>query len=94
MPVSFAERLAVLPGIEIDPATVHTNIVIFDISALGIAPSEFSQLLKSKGLLANGVDASRMRLVTHLDASREDCERAADVLAEVITKKPALSVSV
>ncbi len=90
----LAERLAALTGIEIDPAKIRTNIVIFDISALKIATSELSQHLKSKGVLANGVDASRMRLVTHLDVSREDCERAADVLSEVIAQKSALSVSV
>ncbi len=90
----LAEKLAALPGIEIDSAKIRTNIVIFDISALKIATSEFSRQLKSRGVLANGVDANRVRLVTHLDVSREDCERAAGVLAEVIAQKSALSVSV
>jgi threonine aldolase len=90
----LAEKLARLPGIQIDPAQVRTNIVIFDISALGINATEFSRELQSQDILANGVGNKRMRIVTHLDVSRADCERAADVLTEVITRKMALGVSV
>lgn len=91
---SLAERLAQLPGVEIDPARVRTNIVIFDISALGITTAELSRELQSQSILANGVGDKRMRIVTHLDVSRADCERAADVLAEVITRKMPLGASV
>jgi hypothetical protein len=31
----------------------------------------------------NGVNATQMRLVTHYDVSREDCEHALTALAEV-----------
>ncbi len=90
----LAETLAGLPGIQIDPAAVRTNIVIFDISALEMTTAEFSRELKSKGVLANGVDERRMRMVTHLDVSRADCERAASILADVITLKSASTASV
>ncbi len=89
----LAEKLSELPGIVIDPLSVRTNIVIFDIAGLGITPAEFSHELKSRGILANGVGENRMRIVTHLDVSREDCERAAEVIAALATEKPALSVS-
>ena len=62
---------------KIDPSRVHTNIVIFEISGLGISSAEFSRQLKSRGLLANGINATHMRMVTHMDVSRDDCERAA-----------------
>ncbi len=84
-----AERLAAIPGIDLDPAHVQTNIVIFDISALGISTQEFSRALKSLGVLANGIDAKRMRILTHLDVDRRDCQRAADVLAEVASQTAA-----
>ncbi len=90
----LAGKLAQLPGIRIDPAAIRTNIVIFDISALGITPAEFSRELESQGILANGVGEKRMRIVTHLDVARADCERAADVLAAVITRNVPLSASV
>jgi threonine aldolase len=90
----LAGKLAQLPGVQIDPTLVRTNIVIFDISALGISTAELSGELAVQGILANGVGEKRMRIVTHLDVSRADCERAADVLAEVITQKMALGASV
>jgi threonine aldolase len=79
----LAEAIARLPGIQIDVAAVKTNIVIFDISALGISTNEFSANLKERGVLANGIDEKRMRLVTHQDVSRADCESAAGILTEI-----------
>ena len=79
----LAERLSALPAIEIDPQRVCTNIVIFDISALGATTAEFSRGLKEKGVLANGINATHMRMVTHLDVSRKDCETAADTVREM-----------
>lgn len=85
----LAERLSEIPGIEIDASQVRTNIVIFDISGLGISTQQFSQNLKSRGVLANGVDAKRMRILTHVDVNRGDCERAAEALAEVASQTAA-----
>ncbi len=62
---------------------MQTNIVVFDIAGTGLTPAEFSARLKARGILMNGIGATRMRLVTHMDASREDCERALTALAEV-----------
>lgn len=90
----LAGKLAQLPGIQIDPTAVRTNIVIFDISTLGITAAELSRELKAQGILANGVDEKRVRIVTHLDLSRADCERASDVLAEVIMRKMTLGAAV
>ncbi len=79
----LAERLAATPGIKLDPSRVRTNIIIFDIAGLGISPPELSKELKAHGVLANGVGATRMRMVTHLDVGREDCIRAAGILSEL-----------
>ena len=79
----LAERVASLPGIIIDPASVKTNIVIFDVSGLGLSAEEFSDALKTQGVLANSIDATHLRLVTHSDVSRQQCGRAAEVLAHV-----------
>jgi threonine aldolase len=78
----LAERLSQLPGIKIDAQSVHTNIVVFDISELGLSTSEFSRRLKEQGILANGINPTHMRMVTHMDVSRQDCACAADAVAE------------
>jgi threonine aldolase len=78
----LADALARMPGIQV-PHRVQTNIVVFDIAGTGLATAEFSARLKSRGVLINGIGGTRMRLVTHPDVSREDCERALTVLAEV-----------
>lgn len=79
----LAGRLAEMPGIRIDPGQVRTNIVIFDISALGVSTQDFSAELKARGVLSNGINQTRMRMVTHMDVDRAGCQRAADVVAAV-----------
>ena len=59
----LAEGLAGLPGVEIDPATVETNIVIL---AVDDAPA-LCAALERDGVLMGALDARRVRAVTHLD---------------------------
>jgi len=49
----------------------------------GLTGAQFSARLKARGVLINAVGGTRLRLLTHYDVSRADCERAAEVLAEV-----------
>ncbi len=81
----LAEQLARLPGIAVRLETVQTNIVIFDVRATGMTPSGMSAQLKQRGVLINGVNDRLMRLVTHYDVNRQQCERALQVVAEVVT---------
>src|SRR5437870_6160338 len=67
----LAERLAGLPGIDIDPMKVCTNIVIFSIARTGLAFAEFSARLQSRGVLVSSTpNPSCVRMVTHLNVSR------------------------
>jgi threonine aldolase len=68
---------------EIDLTTVQTNIVIFNLRGGGDAAA-FCAALKERGVLASGIGSRAVRLVTHFDVSREDCERAAEVVGEVL----------
>lgn len=79
----LAEGLAKIPGIRIDPAKVETNILIVDVRGLGLAPEEVSRELKARGVLAGGVSATEIRMVTHLDVDRAGCLRAVEAMAEV-----------
>ena len=79
----LANRLASIEGIAIDPGKVKSNIVIFDISGLGLSSGDLSAALKEQGVLANGINPTHMRFVTHRDVSREQCAKAAELLASV-----------
>jgi threonine aldolase len=76
----LATALAEIDGIEIDPEKVQSNILIFDISKTGQTTSEFSAKLKEKGVLANGIDAKQMRILTHYDVNKEDCKKALSII--------------
>ena len=79
----MARGLAAIPGIQIDPAKVQTNIVMFEVSGTGLPAAEISARLKERGVLINPVGDTWMRLVTHYDVDREGCELALAALAEV-----------
>ena len=83
----LAEGLAEMRGVKIDPETVQTNIVIFDITESGLNSSEFSVQLKARGVLANGISPREMRMVTHYDVNRSDIEKTLVVMSEIINGK-------
>jgi threonine aldolase len=78
----LAEGLARIPGIQVDPAAVDTNIVVFDISATGFAPADVSAHLRERGVLINAINQRCMRAVTHYDVDRAQCAQAVDAVAE------------
>ena len=43
----LGEGLARIPGIQMDPRRVATNIVVFDVSETGLAPAEISARLRA-----------------------------------------------
>jgi threonine aldolase len=80
----IAERLAGLPGVILDLATLETNIVVF---RLGEGLPDAAALVaraKAACVLVSALGPRLVRAVTHRDVSRADCERAAGVLAELI----------
>jgi threonine aldolase len=82
----LAEGLAQIPGIRIDPKKVVTNILVFDVSGTGMEAPVFNQKLAARGVLANAIGPEQMRLVTHLDVSSEDCQRALQIVRELCAK--------
>ncbi|MEK7832976.1 MAG: GntG family PLP-dependent aldolase [Acidobacteriota bacterium] len=80
----LAEGLAELSGVKIDPERVQTNIAIFDIAATGVSTAQMTAELKARGVLANGINAREMRMVTHYDVSREDIEQTIKITKEIL----------
>jgi threonine aldolase len=63
----------------VDPATVDTNIVVVPRSDA----AAFVAAARAEGVLVSAVGPAAVRLVTHLDVSRKDAERAAAALARL-----------
>ena len=80
----LAEGLAELSGVKIDPERVQTNIAIFDIAATGISTAQMTTELKARGVLANGINAREMRVVTHYDVSRDDIDQTIKITKEIL----------
>jgi threonine aldolase len=76
---ALASGLAALPGVEIDPRKVETNIVIFEVDD---APALVERLADRVELWA--MDARRVRAITHLDVSVDDIERALAAIADAL----------
>jgi threonine aldolase len=81
----LATELAKLPGLKIDPKSVQTNILIVDISSTGIGANDFTRRLGEKGLLIGSVNNEIVRFVTHMDVDRPACERAIEVVRDVLS---------
>ena len=80
----IAERLAGSRRLLLDPEAVQTNILVFRLAeGAPDAPSVVARAAKL-GVLVFAFDPRTIRAVTHLDVSREQCERAAAVLVEII----------
>ena len=68
----LAEGLAELPGVEIDPSTVETNIVIFKTPD----PGGLVDRLAGRVELSKAAGGKAVRAVTHMDVSRAEVEQA------------------
>ncbi len=82
----LAERLAGLRGVELDLATVQSNIVIFHMAKNAPDAATIVARAQELGVLVSAFAARTVRAVTHLDVSRDQCRRAADLLAGVIER--------
>ena len=78
----FARKVRELAGVEVE--RVETNMVFFDVEPTGLTAAQVHERLLARGVRIGENARYRMRAVTHLDVSREQVERAADILAEVV----------
>jgi len=74
----LATLLSKARGVTVDLDRVETNIVNVDLDARA---EDVVARARANGVAINATAAKRLRAVTHLDVSRADVERAAEVLA-------------
>lgn len=71
----LARELRATDGVRLDPDMVETNIVFFTTEDGRLAGAELREKLKQQGVLVSGA-GDRIRMLTHQDVDRADCERA------------------
>ncbi len=83
-----AKKLALgihdLPGIDLNPEFVETDIIIFGFDHQKLTADEFITKLKEKNILALATPAKDIRFVTHKDIDDEDVERAIAAIRETL----------
>jgi len=79
----IAERLAESRRIAIDLATAQTNILVFSVAEGAPDAATVVARAKERGLLIFAFGPRTLRAVTHLDVTREQCRRAAEILVEI-----------
>jgi threonine aldolase len=79
----LAEAVASVPGLKLVPAKVETNLVWFEVDPKLGSARDVADRLKANGVLVAALGKNVIRIVTHLDVSREQCVKAAAVIREL-----------
>ena len=78
----LAEKLAQLPGVELDPSMVETNMVIITLERMPAA--HFVEEMRKRGVLILSINPHQVRFVTHKDVSRAGVEQAAVIARQIL----------
>ncbi|MGA3404197.1 MAG: low-specificity L-threonine aldolase [Candidatus Bathyarchaeia archaeon] len=73
-------------GVSVDPSRVQTNILIYDVSELGVDAEGWVSKLSEYGIRVGVVDAKRVRMVTHRGIERNDIEYTLDVAEKIVNQ--------
>jgi threonine aldolase len=88
----LAEGLADLPGIQIDPGTVRTNIVIFHLERPDLTPDELVTGLARRRVRLFAIGGPRLRAVTHYEVTAAGIEAALEAFAAALgASRPAMA---
>ncbi len=83
----LANRLAALPGLEIDLATVQTNMIFAGTRGTGMPAADLVAHLGEAGVLCLDEGPWTVRFVTHLDVDDADLEQTAVAVERVLAAK-------
>lgn len=81
----LADELLLGDDVELDLATVQTNIVVFSLVERRGVPdaAAFVERCRERGVLLNAFGPRTVRAVTHLDLTDDDCRSAAKVMRAI-----------
>lgn len=81
---TLAEAIAPLPCVQLDLATVQTNIVVFHLAPGAPDAPTLVVRAREQGVLLNAFGPRTVRAVTHLDVDAAQVRRAGDVLRRLL----------
>jgi threonine aldolase len=82
---TLADRLAKIPGIELDPETVETNIICFGFDATArLTAAGLAAALADEEVLVHALGHDLVRMVTHYHITDDDVDRAGNAVAKVM----------
>ena len=83
----LADAVRSSAGLSLQPEQVDTNIVIFRVDpSLGTA-ADFARDLLARGVAALSISPTHIRLVTHLDVSKQDCRVASETIRQLAEER-------
>ncbi len=80
----LAEGLAEIPGVDLNPAEVESNIVFFSVKQSGLTAPDVDTCLAERNVRIGAFNDELMRAVTHLDVDREGIDKAIVTMRDVL----------
>jgi len=80
----LAEGLANIPGVEIDPKQIKTNIVYFELTRKDMPADQWVERLGAEGVRMLPVGPRRLRAVTHYHIASDDIDHVMRVFSELM----------
>jgi threonine aldolase len=85
----IAETLATSDRIVMDLDRDQTNILVFGLRPDAVDAATVVAQARGRGVLVFAFGPRTVRAVTHLDVSRDQCQRAADILRDIVEEETA-----
>ena len=82
----LAKALSALPGVDVNPDEVDTNIVYFDVTKSPMNAIDVMIKMAEQGVLMLPMDENRVRAVMHLGVDSHDIDKAIEAFSEVFTE--------
>ena len=79
----LAAGLSTIPGIRLTPDRVETNLVIFDVSGLGVSAAAFAKRLAEEGVLGVAFSEREVRYAIYRDVPADDIDPAVEITKRV-----------